>query len=356
MIKKIKNNDTVPHTWCGQEIQPSEYYQIQDIEKARWENNSQLLIDIGNAIALVNNGTSDITDVNDAITYLKGEIPYKLNRDGVPMFDSSLRLNLSTTETMTYTTPDFTERTCWYQKSVKVTDEVLTDSGNHLSYTSAHPWWIDIHHDRLALDWNKIPNRDGTLSNYDKWEVVVKANDVVVTSGYTVNYRNGTVTFDASQEGKTIKATYWHNDGVTNPSEYLIVPPTNHRLLVEHVEMQFSKNLQWNNHVYFEVWAGADLATYGDFPDYLYDAGYGQGRSVYRSVRDCISWFNNQYPHIPAPTNEFTQDILCFPFKFLVATEMRSDQGTLLRLYLKENTEFIGEIATATIYMEMDNT
>jgi hypothetical protein len=256
---------------------------------------------------------------------------------------------------MTYTTPDFTDRTCWYQKSIKVENEILTDSGDHKTFTSVHPWWIDIHHYKLALDWAKIPNRDGTLSNFDKWEVQVCVSGVPQTTGFAIDYVSGTVTFDSVQSDP-ITATYWTNDGVVNPSEYLIVPPAGKRFLVEHVEMQFSQNLQWKTPVYFEVWAGADLATYGDFPDYLYDAGYGQGRSMYRSIRDCISWFNNGMGiTIPAPTAEFANDIICFPFLFLVATEMRSDQGTLLRLYLKDNIEFVGEIGTATIYMEMNN-
>lgn len=75
MTKRIKNNDMIPHTWCGQEIQPGEYYTIQAIEDSRWANDSSLLIDIANAIAIVNDGTSDITDANIAIDYMKDNLP-----------------------------------------------------------------------------------------------------------------------------------------------------------------------------------------------------------------------------------------------------------------------------------------
>lgn len=71
----IKNTDTVMHTWSGQGILQDEYYLIENLELPRWQNNSKLQTDIGSGIAIVakdNSGNTDITDVNDAINYLKG--------------------------------------------------------------------------------------------------------------------------------------------------------------------------------------------------------------------------------------------------------------------------------------------
>jgi hypothetical protein len=78
MIKKIKNNTGSPKIWQGQEVLAGEYYEIQPLEESRWANDSQLLIDIGNAVALVNNGTDDITDIATAINYLKANIPQEV--------------------------------------------------------------------------------------------------------------------------------------------------------------------------------------------------------------------------------------------------------------------------------------
>ena len=75
MIKKIKNNDTVTHTWLGQEVLSEELYQIQPLEEIAWANDDQLLIDISNSVAIVNDGNNDITSINDAINYLKSDIP-----------------------------------------------------------------------------------------------------------------------------------------------------------------------------------------------------------------------------------------------------------------------------------------
>lgn len=77
----IKNADTVEHIWSGQGVQPDEYYLIEDIELTKWQTNSKLLIDIANGIAVVakdNSGTADITDINEAINFLKGDAPQEV--------------------------------------------------------------------------------------------------------------------------------------------------------------------------------------------------------------------------------------------------------------------------------------
>lgn len=70
----IKNNDTILHTWSGQQVQPSQYYLIESNELNRWQSNAALLADITNGTAIVardNSGNEDIIDINEAIDYLK---------------------------------------------------------------------------------------------------------------------------------------------------------------------------------------------------------------------------------------------------------------------------------------------
>lgn len=74
-MKIIKNADTTPHIYSGQEIAPGNGYVIQPLEEIAWANDSLLLIDISNGKAVVNDGNSDITTVNDAIVYLKDHTP-----------------------------------------------------------------------------------------------------------------------------------------------------------------------------------------------------------------------------------------------------------------------------------------
>lgn len=70
-MKKIKNADSIQHTWVGQIIEPAAYYEIQPGEEMKWGNDSTLISAIGAGTAVVNNGSEDITDVNLAITHLK---------------------------------------------------------------------------------------------------------------------------------------------------------------------------------------------------------------------------------------------------------------------------------------------
>lgn len=70
-IKKIKNADTVTHTWVGQEILAGAYYTIQATQENKWANDDVLLTAIGDGLALVNDGTNDISGIANQINYLK---------------------------------------------------------------------------------------------------------------------------------------------------------------------------------------------------------------------------------------------------------------------------------------------
>lgn len=74
-MKKIKNNKTSTDVWCGQEIEPNQYYQIQLSEEYNWANDSKVLSDIGSGNLIINDGTSDIIEISDAINFLKDLIP-----------------------------------------------------------------------------------------------------------------------------------------------------------------------------------------------------------------------------------------------------------------------------------------
>lgn len=85
-MKRIKNADTVVHTWCGQEILPDEYYTIQASEEYAWASDSILLTAISDGVAVVNDGVEDIADVNSAIDFLKSAVPQKFHIESIPPF------------------------------------------------------------------------------------------------------------------------------------------------------------------------------------------------------------------------------------------------------------------------------
>ena len=255
---------------------------------------------------------------------------------------------------------DWGDRTAWYQKSVQVVDEVLTDTGDGRTFTSSNPWWINIYNDRLTFTHKQIPRRDGSFGKHDDWKTIVKVNDVIQTGGYVVNFIDGKVVFADSQSGKTIKVTYWHNN-IANHSEFLIVPPPGKKYVVEHVEMQFSNNTTFSDCFRFEIWAGAmtgnpkavNVAAYGGFIEPYYEAGYGQFRADYRCARDLINAANQGQGTIPA-IGELTQEVCVMPFNYIQAFTLDSAAGALFRCCLINDTAFINtEIATATFYLQI---
>lgn len=78
-IKNPHATNTI--NYQGQDIDPTEYYLIPSDKLIRWQTDSVLLADIGSATAIVardNTGNEDISDVNDAIEYLKQLQPRKV--------------------------------------------------------------------------------------------------------------------------------------------------------------------------------------------------------------------------------------------------------------------------------------
>lgn len=250
---------------------------------------------------------------------------------------------------------DFGDRSTWYQKSVQVVNEVLSDSGNGLKFLSVNPNWIDIHSLRLTADHNSLWDRDGSLSPHSKWEVVVKVDDVVQVSGYEVDHVSGFIEFDDDHSGDEIKVSYSHSNGVDNPSEWLLVPPVGKKLIVEHVEMQFSKNIEFQSELWLEVWAGASVSGYGDFNEDLYAAGYGQIRTMVKSLRDVINICQKGVGWIPAcgsGSGELTRDTLVFPYEYLKSASLNSSYGMVLRLFSKDNKLVLNtDLATIAFYM-----
>lgn len=78
MAVRIKNADTVERFWLGQGVAASAYYTIDPTELTLWKNDSALLVDIANGMAIVNDGTTDFTNVNTGINYLKGTGPQEV--------------------------------------------------------------------------------------------------------------------------------------------------------------------------------------------------------------------------------------------------------------------------------------
>ena len=285
------------------------------------------------------------------------DAPVIRSKDDLPIFESTpIRRGRKGSDSFTIVTHDFTDRTTWYQNSVRELGVTLTNIGNN-SYQAPqnHRHWINIHGVKLTLDRKKILKKDGSLGDFPEFEIVVYDNGIVVDPRhYSVDFPNGMVVFDSVRSGP-ITADISHNDGVSYPGDFIVRPTEGYAYYIDHVEIQFSKQITFNGDaILLEGWGGDPSYTmYDDFRDELFQLGFGQTRTIYRSTRDLINWCNNQYPILPVGgTPEFDHDIFVFPFRYLLAEELSSQVGALLRISLTNHIGFNGEISTVTFYME----
>jgi len=356
-MKKIKNATTTSKTWCGQTIEPNEYYTIQEIEYGAWASNSALLTAIANGEAVINDGTSDINDVNRAINFLK-DINIT-NEIGATVIDLSPRLGSSNFEALDIVSHDFTDATTWYQNAAKVTDEVLTTT-DYLTYSSINPTWINIDNIKLSYEHNTLLLSDGSYAHEEDYRVVVKKNSNIITEGFSIDYVLGKITFTTQQSSQDIiTATYYHVNNVTNASQFIVRPSSGTIYYVNHLEVQVSQNISFTNKIYFEAWGGgSSYSDYGTYSDETFDLGYGVTRNVFKGMRDLFNWCNNQYPTFPA-CGDLQYGVIVFPFFFSDRkARILSSQpniSSLIRIYLRNHTALSGELGTITFYMIKEN-
>ena len=84
----VFNDSGTSLTRQGQEITDQSYYQISATERLSWANDSDVLSDIGSAaliMATSNNSGDHITDVADAINYLKNGPTIPVDSEGFPV-------------------------------------------------------------------------------------------------------------------------------------------------------------------------------------------------------------------------------------------------------------------------------
>jgi hypothetical protein len=107
------------------------------------------------------------------------------------------------------------DKTTWYPKATKVTDEVYTEGSGTVFNPAEQRAYVDVTHGKLT----------GENVLRTEYAPVVKVDEVVTTENspgqtdndYSIDYTTGIVTFNASQTGKTVKVTY-HYVGTSRTS------------------------------------------------------------------------------------------------------------------------------------------
>lgn len=233
----------------------------------------------------------------------------------------------------TLATHDFCDKTTWFTNSVGMVDETLTTSDD-LTYSAVNDFFINV------ID--AIINRQDL--HQDK-AIVIKVDDVVVTSGFTINHRNGEVVFDIAQTNKVVKCSYHY---ATN-SEWIIGPSEGKTMIIEHSEVQFAKDVEINTPLRFEIWAGNPYYAVEGHP-YQGMPKIPYSNIQYNSVRDLINEANLGTGFIPK-MGDMPDDILVFPFNYISVKAFKYSQGAELRIRAVNDLELTGSYGTATFYL-----
>jgi hypothetical protein len=300
-------------------------------------------------------GSSDQTTLGAVVGAHQGiPLPDPMTSDGYPILIAEPR---SDTSTPTILTPNWCDPTTWYYTSARVTNEVLTDSGDHLTYTSANENWIDL--------------RDGALTQghtlWSTYAPVVTVNDVPQAANslsgnggvFSFNAAEGSVTFDeALAPGDVVKATY----SKKVDSTWAIVPAAGKKIVLRAVEVQFSMDIDLTTAAVFAPYGPIDIFA----PQLLQSNGgpYPSGTKIplqtsrYDRMHNFIDEAQHAYPNIPKMGGsswrgmQHEMHIFRWPYtdSYGGPVVLKSSLGMELRIYLDEHIPFLGERAVATLY------
>jgi len=250
-------------------------------------------------------------------------------------------------------TPNFCDKTTWYEASERHENTEMTDSGDHLTYTLPSPYTlVDVEH-------GKIFTEDTLVSRYG---VVVKVNEVEKTQhspgttdgDYGVDFSNGDVTF-VTPNLETDTVTMSHSEVKTSLMK--VAPPPGKKLRVGYVEVQFSKDIGPKDTLVFQMWGLAEAFA----PQLGYPEGTMipiSGEEVYKTLNDFIADAEKAYPIVPVMTGAgdawrmYQQERVIYRFDYTqrAATDMYASYGMEIRVWLKNDIPYEGEYAVGTFY------
>lgn len=224
----------------------------------------------------------------------------------------------------TFFTHNFADPCSWYQQSVLVEDETLTDSGDHTTYEMSHETIIDLQHGRVTGEVN--------ITNVSNYYPIIEVDSVEKTEDidYTVDYENGEITFSSALSGtETVIATYYYENG----SEFKLTPTSGKYIRIIMSECQFSKNIGINDTTSFRVFVN----------DQLYKL------DNYKNAKDYINSSNQGVGEIPA-FGELTNSVLVLPWRYPASVDLKSSLAMDLRISLENDLAFTGELAVLALY------
>jgi hypothetical protein len=261
------------------------------------------------------------------------------NSDGTPPF----ALSLPEGRRCDFYTPNFCDKTTWYEDSLRVENQAMTDSGDHTTYNLPTAYAVaDLKHGKVFGEDNLV-EAYGAVVKVDGQE---KAEHPPGTTDgdYSRNYETGAVTFKTALAGTEV-VTSTHSKIRTSLCK--VQPPEGYKLRVGYVEVQFAKDIGLKDTLNFQLWG---------------DVGNGMeplsGVERYKSMTDYIADAEKAYPLIPVfggasgnwRMNQVEVSIFWFDYTARAATDLYSSLSMEIRVWLDDDQEFDGSFAVGTFY------
>lgn len=289
--------------------------------------------------------------------------------DGIPQ----VALAPTTGDEVILATHNFCDKCSWFADSARVTGETLTDSGDGLSFLSAHTHWIDmisgrVHNDDAWVAKQKANNPQ----NPHGWQVKVYVDGVEATmrepfevSGgdYEVLWDEGKVIFFASQTGKVITADYSY----ATTSTFYLQPDAGKILRILKAEADISIGAEMTDAIQYEVWGLADaLAPTLGLPQ---GTMIPVSKIVYKRAQQIIAEAQGTYPQIEPvgateaqmamPLEEFRRKsrgtrtkISALPFQYSTTRDLFSTAKMEIRVTTTHHRAYVGDSVTLTFYCQ----
>lgn len=269
---------------------------------------------------------------------------------------------------------NLTDPCTWYDASVEVAEDPLVDDdpSEHKIWKGTYQNWIDLSHHRVM--------NEELLPDVAKYQVLVEVDsgggftpltqihniwDPTANAGagdydygligadeYFVKFDEGRIVFGASQEGNTIRASYYRSTAFL----YILGPAAGKVLEIRDAEIQGAVNLVYTCSIAFQLW--------GNDPAHNFDPAYPKVPWDYPMVIgtqwNFLSEGRGNYPpaepvggnyHFGQVSRGMVNKGVIMPFPYNTSKILKSSLGMEMRVYFMEGDgPWLGEFGNATFY------
>lgn len=231
----------------------------------------------------------------------------------------------------TIVTYNFCDKTTWWMTALPIVLETLTPTTAN-SFITYHPFIIDMTHGK-CYDEDTATTADPTLIPK------IYVDDILRTTGYTINYHTGVITFASPVIG-TVKASYKYAIN----SYFILKPKSGQTLSILKSQVQFSSDCLISSPLVFEAWV--DIPNVGK-------VAIPSTKIKYKNEKDFISACNGGQDIIKA-WGSCLLDTCILAFNYARPKPIKSSTKVEIRVYVQDHVELTGSLANGTFYVATD--